>query len=42
MEYTKALDVDETNVRAMFGLGLVYLERQDLEKSAEYSISWWN
>ncbi len=33
MEYTKALDVDETNVRAMFGLGLVYLERQDLEKS---------
>lgn len=33
MEYTKALDVDETNVRAMFGLGLVYLSRQDKEKS---------
>lgn len=33
MEYTKALEVDETNVRAIFGLGLVYLDRQDKEKS---------
>ena len=33
MEYTKALDVDETNVRAIFGLGLVYLDRSDREKS---------
>lgn len=33
MEYTKALDVDEHNVRAMFGLGLVYLERQDADKA---------
>lgn len=35
MEYTKALDVDETNVRAIFGLGLVYLERNDKEKSRD-------
>lgn len=33
MEYTKALDVDVTNVRAIFGLGLVYLDRNDKEKS---------
>ena len=33
MEYAKALDVDETNVRAIFGLGLVYLDRNDNEKS---------
>ena len=33
MEYSKALDVDETNVRATFGLGLVYLGRDDLEKA---------
>ena len=33
MEYEKALDVDETNVRAIFGLGLVYLERNDKENS---------
>lgn len=33
MEYTKALEVDETNVRAIFGLGLVYLNREDMEKS---------
>jgi len=33
MEYAKALDVDETNVRAVFGLGLVYLDRGDREKS---------
>lgn len=33
MEYVKALDVDEKNVRAIFGLGLVYMERNDTEKS---------
>ncbi len=33
MEYSNALDVDETNVRATFGLGLIYLERKDDEKS---------
>ena len=33
MEYSKALDVDETNVRATFGLGLVYLGREDLDKA---------
>lgn len=33
MEYTKALDVDETNVRAIFGLGLAYLDRDDKEKA---------
>ncbi|WP_231856544.1 tetratricopeptide repeat protein [Pseudodesulfovibrio piezophilus] len=33
MEYTRALDVDETNVRAIFGLGLVYLDRKDKDKS---------
>lgn len=33
MEYSNALEVDEKNVRATFGLGLVYLERQDEEKS---------
>ena len=33
MEYSKALDVDETNVRATFGLGLVYLGREDLAKA---------
>lgn len=33
MEYSNALKVDETNVRAIFGLGLVYLERGDKEKS---------
>jgi tetratricopeptide (TPR) repeat protein len=33
MEYTRALDVDETNVRAIFGLGLVYLGRSDKKNS---------
>lgn len=33
MEYSSALEIDETNVRATFGLGLVYLERQDQEKA---------
>lgn len=34
-EYTKALEVDEDNVRAIFGLGLVYAERKDT-KSAKF------
>jgi tetratricopeptide (TPR) repeat protein len=33
MEYNKVLDVDLTNVRAIFGLGLVYMARSDTEKS---------
>lgn len=33
MEYDKALDIDEKNVRAIFGLGLVYLERDDRAKA---------
>lgn len=33
MEYNKALRVDERNVRAIFGLGLVYLERDDTENA---------
>jgi len=33
MEYNKALDVDVSNVRAIFGLGLVYMARSDTEKS---------
>jgi len=32
MEYDKVLDVDEKNVRAIFGLGLVYMARDDMEK----------
>lgn len=34
-EYTKALRLDERNVRANFGIGLVYLERGDAEKAHE-------
>ena len=33
MEYSRALDVDVRNVRATFGLGLVYLGRGDRDKS---------
>lgn len=33
MEYSEALNVDETNIRAIFGLGLVYLAREEAEKS---------
>jgi len=33
MEYNKALHVDERNVRAIFGLGLVYLARNDTENA---------
>ncbi len=35
MEYIDALDVDEGNVRATFGLGLTYLEKGDAEKAQE-------
>ncbi len=33
MEYNKALQVDEENVRANFGLGLTYLERNETDKA---------
>ncbi|WP_243544153.1 tetratricopeptide repeat protein [Pseudodesulfovibrio tunisiensis] len=33
MEFDKVLDVDERNVRAIFGLGLLYLERGDRPKA---------
>ena len=33
MEYSRALDVDETNVRATFGLGLIYLGHNEREKA---------
>ncbi|GFM35852.1 tetratricopeptide repeat protein [Desulfovibrio psychrotolerans] len=32
-EFQNALQVDETNVRATFGLGLVYLDRREAEKA---------
>lgn len=32
-EYSRALHVDEENVRANFGIGLTYMERGDLEKA---------
>ncbi len=32
-EFKNALHIDETNVRATFGLGLVYLDRQDQDKA---------
>lgn len=35
LEYTDALAVDESNVRATFGLGLTYLEKGDVEKAKE-------
>jgi tetratricopeptide (TPR) repeat protein len=34
-EYEAALDVDEENVRANFGLGLTYMERGDTEKASD-------
>ncbi|MGE4293014.1 MAG: tetratricopeptide repeat protein [Desulfovibrio sp.] len=34
-EYNKALRLDERNVRANFGIGLVYLERGEAEKAHE-------
>ena len=33
MEYTNALGLDEKNVRAMFGLGLTYLQYDQHEKA---------
>ncbi|SMF16061.1 tetratricopeptide repeat protein [Desulfovibrio gilichinskyi] len=35
MEYSGALEVDEDNVRATFGLGLTYLAKGDIEKAQE-------
>lgn len=35
VEYAEALDVDEENVRATFGLGLTYLEKGDVERAQE-------
>ncbi|OEU69473.1 MAG: alcohol dehydrogenase [Desulfovibrio sp. S3730MH75] len=35
MEYAGALEVDEDNVRATFGLGLTFLEKGDVEKAQE-------
>ncbi len=32
-EYTKALNIDEQNIKANFGLGLTYLERGEQEKA---------
>lgn len=34
-EFNSALDFDETNVRANFGLGLTYMERGDAAKAAD-------
>ena len=34
-EYSTALDFDEENVRANFGLGLTYMERGDVAKAAD-------
>jgi len=35
VEYEKALKIDPTNVKAMYGQGLVYKEKNDLEKMKE-------
>lgn len=35
MEYNKALNIDEGNIRANFGIGLCYLSRQDDEKAVD-------
>lgn len=34
-EYNKALDIDEENVRANFGLGLTYLDRGDSQRAKD-------
>ena len=34
-EYSRALKVDEENVRANFGIGLTYMERGDVEKAQD-------
>lgn len=33
MEYGKALDIEERNVRALFGLGLIYLSRKEIQRT---------
>lgn len=35
VEYDKALSIDEENIRANFGIGLCYLERNEAEKAAD-------
>ena len=35
MEYGKALNIDEENIRANFGIGLCYLDRCDEEKASD-------
>ncbi|SHJ14250.1 tetratricopeptide repeat protein [Halodesulfovibrio aestuarii] len=35
VEYLQVLDMDEENVRATFGLGLTYLERNEIDKGQE-------
>lgn len=35
VEYDKALDIDEENIRANFGIGLCYMKRQDLKKAKD-------
>jgi tetratricopeptide (TPR) repeat protein len=35
MEYDRALDIDECNIRANFGIGLCYLKRQDYDKAQD-------
>lgn len=35
MEYDSALEVDERNVRALFGLGLIFADRKELDRTRE-------
>lgn len=35
MEYGDALEVDEQNVRALFGLGLIFADRKELDRTRE-------
>ncbi|MDC0336559.1 tetratricopeptide repeat protein, partial [Pseudodesulfovibrio sp.] len=35
MEYDRALTIEEKNVRALFGLGLVYSSRKEMERTRE-------
>ncbi len=35
MEYGKALDIEERNVRALFGLGLIFLSRKEIQRTRE-------
>ncbi|MDC7218224.1 MAG: tetratricopeptide repeat protein [Spirochaetales bacterium] len=35
MEYGKALNIDEDNIRANFGIGLCYLDRNEAEKATD-------